>query len=81
MIEGGAQTSLRNIHRICDGVYDTIDAEHMWQGTMPDPPKCMEIGIKFKSTKGIGAIRIWNYNKSLIDSVKGIKEVEIMRKN
>ncbi|KAL4511622.1 hypothetical protein ABPG72_012467 [Tetrahymena utriculariae] len=81
MIEGGPQTSSRNIYRICDGVYDTIDSEHMWFGTMPDPPKCMEIGIKFKSNKGIGALRVWNYNKSLIDSVKGIKEIEIIRNN
>ncbi|EAR94456.2 hypothetical protein TTHERM_00052450 (macronuclear) [Tetrahymena thermophila SB210] len=81
MIEGGLQTSSRNIYRICDGVYDTIDSEHMWLGTMPDPPKCMEIGIKFKSSKGIGALRVWNYNKSLIDSVKGIKEIEITRNN
>ncbi|KAL4471398.1 hypothetical protein ABPG74_008291 [Tetrahymena malaccensis] len=81
LIEGGLQTSSRNIYRICDGVYDTIDSEHMWLGTMPDPPKCMEIGIKFKSSKGIGALRVWNYNKSLIDSVKGIKEIEITRNN
>lgn len=75
MIEGGSQTSLRNIHRICDGVYDTMNSDHMWLGTMPDPPKCLEIGISFKTTHGIGAMKIWNYNKSLIDSMKGIKEI------
>ena len=47
----------------------------MWLGTMPEPPKCLEIGIRFKSPLGLGALKIWNYNKSLIDSIKGIKEL------
>lgn len=45
---------------------------------MPDPPKCLEIGIHGKSRKGIGALKIWNYNKSLAESSKGIKEVEVL---
>lgn len=48
---------------------------------MPDPPKCLEIGIHAKSEKGLGALKIWNYNKSLVESAKGIKEVEIVHDN
>ena len=32
--------------------------------------------IVFPSKIKIGGFRIWNYNKSLIESVKGIREIE-----
>ena len=40
----------------------------MWTACMPDPPKCLELGIKINSNNGLGALKFWNYNKSLIDS-------------
>ncbi len=45
---------------------------------MPDPPLCLEIGINFESKNGVSGLIIWNYNKSLIESVKGVKEAEIL---
>ena len=52
----------------------------MWTGSIPEPPSCLEIGIKLPKSNSnkITAIKIWNYNKSLLDSVKGVKEVEIL---
>lgn len=44
---------------------------------MPDPPICLELGLKITGEKGLGALKFWNYNKSLIDSQKGFKEIEI----
>ena len=49
----------------------------MWTACMPDPPQCLELGIKVRCEKGLGALKFWNYNKSLIDSQKGFKEIEI----
>jgi hypothetical protein len=48
----------------------------MWLCAMPCPPNCLELIIY--SREDIGSIRLWNYNKSLLDSVKGLKEVEVL---
>ena len=50
----------------------------MWYCSMPDPPECLEIGISIPNEKCLNYILIWNYNKSLLDSTKGIKELEIL---
>ncbi len=44
---------------------------------MPLPPACLEICITLPHTE-VGAFRVWNYNKSMLDSYKGVKEVEIV---
>jgi len=46
---------------------------------MPEAPQCLELGTKFISyNKTLKIIKIWNYNKSIIESVKGIKEIELI---
>lgn len=45
---------------------------------MPAPPDCLEILIEIEKNINLGFLLLWNYNKSLIDSVKGIKEAEIL---
>lgn len=54
--------------------------ENMWYTYMPEPPKCLEIGIRARNfiLNDIGYLYIWNYNKSMLESVKGIKEIEIL---
>jgi len=49
----------------------------MWYCSFPTYPKCAWIFIGFTSKHGVGALRIWNYNKSSIDATKGVKELEI----
>ena len=56
----------------------TTDDKQMWVCNMPVPPKCLQIHFHFTSNKTIGGIIIWNYNKSLLDSVKGVKHLEII---
>lgn len=50
----------------------------MWTCPMPDAPKCLELGINIISEDNIGGLVIWNYNKSLLESIKGIKHIEIL---
>lgn len=50
----------------------------MFLTVMPDHPKCLELGIVFKSADRLATLRIWNYNKSLLDSVCGAQEIELM---
>lgn len=44
---------------------------------MPLPPACLEISLTLPSVE-IGALRLWNYNKSMLDSYKGVKEIELI---
>ena len=77
-------TSFQNakaIKNMINGVYKTIDEENMWFAYMPEPPSCLEICILIKNDITIGGLLIWNYNKSLIESIKGIKEIEILLNN
>lgn len=73
--------NLKQLKNIINGVYLTIDEENMWFATMPAPPKCMEILIFFPKIYELSAILLWNYNKSLIESIKGIKEIEVFLNN
>jgi len=49
----------------------------MWSCRFPTYPKCALLFIGVVSKAGIGALRIWNFNKSSIDATKGVKELEI----
>jgi hypothetical protein len=77
-VNGSSFSTLKHIGRLIDGVFNTNIENHMWLSSMPEPPACLEIGINFDSKNGIGAIKIWNYNKSLLESVKGIKDLEVL---
>lgn len=37
----------------------------------------MQCEVEVNCRQVIGAVRIWNYNKSLLESDKGVKEAEI----
>lgn len=50
----------------------------MWLGYLPPPGKKLEILIHLNKDIQVGALRFWNYNKSVNDYTKGIKEVEIL---
>lgn len=71
-------SSLANPSKMVDGVARTEDEKHMWVGQMPGPPACLEIVISYQPTEVLGGIRVWNYNKSFLDSIKGVKEVEVV---
>ena len=64
------------VERMLDGVKQTEDESHMWVGPLPAPPSCLEIVIHGLMPSGI---RVWNYNKSLLESVKGIKDLEVTK--
>lgn len=63
--------------RMLNGSYLTTDERKMWTAAMPDFKKSLEILISLPFNVTPGALRIWNYNRSTLDSVKGLKEIEI----
>jgi protein JBTS26 len=83
-LRGGALSTLEGISKLINGSTLTNDENNMWFTYMPEPPKCLEIGVLLDSRYSfddIGYIYVWNYNKSLLESVKGIKEIEILWEN
>jgi hypothetical protein len=54
----------------------TTNAGAMWLGSVPEEGH-VEVEIIIPSDVTLGSIKIWNYNKSLIDSVKGVKDIHI----
>lgn len=61
---------------LLSGRYETIDENDMWYCQF-SKNKPIELKINIKSVKGVGGICIWNYNKSLLESGKGAKSVEV----
>ena len=48
----------------------------MWTAQMPDYRKTLEMHVTPPSND-LAALRLWNYNKSVLESVKGVKEMEV----
>lgn len=69
---------LTDTGKLINGSYLTNDEKEMWVCSLPDYKKCLEIYIYSPKSSEIGAIRLWNYNKSTLESVKGIKEIEML---
>lgn len=81
LIKNASFPNSKNLKNLINDIYETIDENNMWSGYMPAPPDCLELSMIFQRNLEIGLIYIWNYNKSLIESIKGIKEIEILLNN
>lgn len=55
----------------------TNNASNMWLASLPENPVKIEIEIRYSNDITIAGLKIWNYNKSLIDSGKGVKDLMI----
>ncbi|CAF3729736.1 unnamed protein product [Rotaria sp. Silwood1] len=66
----------RVVTNLIDGVNKTRDDIHMWLAPFT-PGENHLIYITFEQPTKIAMIRIWNYNKNRIHSVRGAKDVEI----
>ena len=69
--------SSNQIENLIRGTPYTTNEDYMWTCNLPDPPTTPELYINIKS-ETLGGLRIWNYNRSLLESTKGIKEIEII---
>ena len=66
------------VEKLINGVKLTKDEKQMWLGYLPTPPNHLEIMMRFDKTIKIGGIKIWNYNKGILDCTKGVYEVQIL---
>ena len=66
---------------LVNGCKFTNEHRNMWIGSLPlpqHPPIYLEVVIHFALTSDLAAIKIWNYNKSVRDSTKGVRDVEVL---
>lgn len=47
----------------------------MWLGYLPAPPDRLEILVRYDKTINIGGLKIWNYNKGILDCTKGVYQI------
>lgn len=67
--------SNKKLTRLFNGKTFTVDESEMWYCALPKDGKPVEIEVNCKQL--IGAVRIWNYNKSLLEIDKGVRKAEI----
>lgn len=76
-LKSSSLSSLQNINQIIDGHIYTTEERHMQTFHLPMPPMVPEININIPGQGEVGALRIWNYNKSPLESLKGIQECRV----
>ena len=63
------------VDKLINGKKLTKDDKSMWLGYLPTPPNRLEIMVRFDKTVKVGGIKIWNYNKGVLDCTKGVNEL------
>ena len=71
--------ALSNPGKLIDGEKRTDEEKHMWLVPLPVPPLNLEICISLPSAEAPAGLRLWNYNRSFLDSVKGVKEIQLYK--
>jgi protein JBTS26 len=67
---------LHSIDKLLDGHNVTCDDLHSWMAPFTTGGRCI-IYMQFDSLSTVSMIRIWNYNKSRIHSLRGVRYVEL----
>ena len=63
---------------LVNGEKYTCEHRNMWIGSLPlpqTPPVFLEIVVYYSKDTDLSAVKIWNYNKSIRDSTKGIRDI------
>ena len=76
-IKNAGVGALSNPNKMVNGEKHTDDEKNMWVVPLPVPPLNLEIIINL--TEYPAGMRLWNYNKSFLESVKGIKELQVYK--
>ena len=81
---GGSSSVVMSTKSLVNGVKFTNEHRNMWIGSLPapqTPPVFLEIIIFFALNVDLSAVKIWNYNKSMRDATKGVREIEVLLNN
>ena len=74
MIKNHGRGPKVNVSKLINGKKLTCDANNMWLGYLPPPPNNLEILISYEKEIVLGGVKLWNYNKGIIDCTKGVFE-------
>ncbi len=67
------------VSKLTNGKIYMNDEKFMWIAYLPPPPRSVELVFTLPTEgPGVGGIVVWNYNKNTLDSVKGVREAEIV---
>jgi hypothetical protein len=58
--------------KLINGQKLTCNDKLMWLGFLPLPPQFLEIHIYFDKAISLQGLKIWNYNKGILDCTKGV---------
>eukprot|EP00826_Nyctotherus_ovalis_P044100 TRINITY_DN4732_c0_g1_i3.p1 TRINITY_DN4732_c0_g1~~TRINITY_DN4732_c0_g1_i3.p1 ORF type:complete len:368 (+),score=98.62 TRINITY_DN4732_c0_g1_i3:481-1584(+) len=64
--------------RLTNGQVLVSDEEAMWVAYLPPPPKALELVFALSGDCEVGGLVVWNYNKNSNDSVKGVRNAEVV---
>ena len=76
-IRNAGPGALANPGKMVNGEKHTDDDKNMWLVPLPAPPYNLELVVSL--TENPAGLRIWNYNKSFLESVKGVKEIQVFK--
>jgi len=77
---GGSSGIHMSTKALVNGEKFTNEHRNMWIGSLPmpqTPPIFLEILVYFALNVDLAAVKIWNYNKSVRDSTKGVRDIEL----
>eukprot|EP00887_Chlorella_sp_A99_P000656 scaffold5.g656.t1 len=66
----------RTPDKLLDGVCLTCDDMHMWLAPFT-PGSRHRVTLALAAPVALGALRVWNYNKSRIHALRGVRQVEV----
>jgi hypothetical protein len=58
--------------KLINGQKLTNNEKNMWLGYLPPPNQNLEVVIYYSKDVEIGGLKLWNYNKGIIDCTKGV---------
>ena len=75
----GCSADDRTIDKVLDGVNVTTDDSHMWLAPIPNggPPNTVTVRFDEAYAPTVSAVRLWNYNKTLDDTGRGVRELRV----
>jgi hypothetical protein len=73
MIKNHGKGPKQNAEKLINGQKLTTNEKHMWMGYLPVPPQQLEIKIYYPLATQCCGLKVWNYNKSILDCTKGVQ--------
>lgn len=73
----GVTDDPRTIDKLFDGVTCTTDDAHMWLAPLMPKPHQNVINLNLGSRQEVSGFHVWNYNKSVEDTSRGLKEFSV----